>query len=69
MAQACGCEGSCGVSRRAGWQIGLGVRAGFIALALMGQATLWMAILADMGVTLLVITNGWRAAAPIYSTD
>ncbi|MCS6920056.1 MAG: cation-translocating P-type ATPase [Fimbriimonadales bacterium] len=39
----------------------LAVRAGFIALALMGHSTLWMAILADMGVTLLVIANGWRA--------
>lgn len=38
------------------------VRAVFIALALAGQTTLWMAILADMGVTLLVIANGWRAA-------
>ncbi|MDM7461032.1 MAG: heavy metal translocating P-type ATPase [bacterium] len=47
----------------------LSVRAGFIALALMGQTTLWMAILADMGVTLLVIANGWRAATPIYSAD
>lgn len=39
----------------------LAVRAVFITLALMGHATLWMAILADMGVTLLVIANGWRA--------
>lgn len=39
----------------------LAVRAGFIALAIAGQTTLWMAILADMGLTLLVIANGWRA--------
>ncbi|GIV07803.1 MAG: hypothetical protein KatS3mg017_1078 [Fimbriimonadales bacterium] len=39
----------------------LTVRAGFIALAIAGQTTLWMAILADMGLTLLVIANGWRA--------
>lgn len=39
----------------------LTVRAGFIALALAGQTTLWMAILADIGLTLLVIANGWRA--------
>ncbi|GIV11305.1 MAG: hypothetical protein KatS3mg020_0796 [Fimbriimonadales bacterium] len=39
----------------------LAVRAVFITLALMGHATLWIAILADMGVTLLVIANGWRA--------
>ena len=39
----------------------LAVRTAFIGLALAGQTTLWMAILADMGVTLLVIGNGWRA--------
>ncbi len=39
----------------------LAVRTVFITLALMGQTTLWLAILADMGVTLLVIANGWRA--------
>lgn len=43
----------------------LAVRAVFIALALIGQTTLWMAILADMGVTLLVIGNGWRAGRVI----
>ncbi|MCS7208367.1 MAG: heavy metal translocating P-type ATPase [Fimbriimonadales bacterium] len=37
------------------------LRAVFIALALTGNATLWAAIMADMGVTLLVIANGWRA--------
>ncbi|MFQ3611931.1 MAG: HAD-IC family P-type ATPase, partial [Fimbriimonadales bacterium] len=36
------------------------VRAVFFALALLGQTTLWMAILADMGVTLLVVANGLR---------
>jgi len=39
----------------------LTVRAVFIALALTGNATLWAAIIADMGSTLLVIANGWRA--------
>ncbi len=39
----------------------LAVRAVFVALALTEQSTLWMAILADIGVTLLVIGNGWRA--------
>lgn len=39
----------------------LAVRTAFIGLALAGQTTLWTAILADMGVTLLVIGNGWRA--------
>jgi Cd2+/Zn2+-exporting ATPase len=37
------------------------VRAVFAILALTGNATLWAAILADMGSTLLVIANGWRA--------
>ncbi|BCW96369.1 MAG: cation-translocating P-type ATPase [Fimbriimonadales bacterium] len=39
----------------------LTVRAVFIALALTGNATLWAAIVADMGSTLLVIANAWRA--------
>jgi Cd2+/Zn2+-exporting ATPase len=38
----------------------LGVKALFIVLALMGVATLWMAIGADMGASLLVIFNGLR---------
>jgi Cd2+/Zn2+-exporting ATPase len=32
----------------------------FIALALAGAATLWMAVAADMGASLLVIFNGLR---------
>ncbi|MFQ6110698.1 MAG: heavy metal translocating P-type ATPase [Nitrospinota bacterium] len=36
------------------------VKALFLALALPGLATLWMAIAADMGVSLLVIANGLR---------
>ena len=38
----------------------LGLKAAFIALALAGVATLWMAIAADMGASLLVIFNGLR---------
>ncbi|NLW85904.1 MAG: cadmium-translocating P-type ATPase [Planctomycetes bacterium] len=38
----------------------LGVKAVFITLAFMGLATLWMAIAADMGASLLVIFNGLR---------
>jgi Cd2+/Zn2+-exporting ATPase len=38
----------------------LGVKALFMALALMGAATLWMAILADVGMSLLVTLNGMR---------
>jgi Cd2+/Zn2+-exporting ATPase len=32
----------------------------FLALALTGHATLWMAIVADTGASLLVIANGLR---------
>ncbi|MDH3255825.1 MAG: heavy metal translocating P-type ATPase, partial [Acidobacteriota bacterium] len=38
----------------------LGVKAIFIALAALGVATLWMAIAADMGASLLVVANGLR---------
>jgi len=38
----------------------LGVKALFLILAVLGTATLWMAVLADMGVSLLVIFNGLR---------
>jgi Cd2+/Zn2+-exporting ATPase len=39
----------------------LGVKVVFLILAVMGQATLWMAVAADMGASLAVITNGLRA--------
>ena len=32
----------------------------FLALTLSGHATMWMAVFADMGVSLLVILNGLR---------
>lgn len=38
----------------------LGVKAVFLALAITGHATLWMAILADTGATLIVIANALR---------
>ena len=54
------------LSRRT-WQIlvqnialALGIKALFLALAAMGMATLWMAVFADMGSSLLVIFNGLR---------
>jgi Cd2+/Zn2+-exporting ATPase len=40
--------------------LALGIKAAFILLALAGLATLWMAIAADMGASLLVIFNGLR---------
>ncbi|AVP57975.1 heavy metal translocating P-type ATPase [Pulveribacter suum] len=45
------------------WQniiLALGVKAAFFALALMGLATMWMAVVADMGVSLAVVANGLR---------
>ncbi len=38
----------------------LGLKAIFLALAVTGSATLWMAVMADMGASLLVIANGMR---------
>ena len=38
----------------------LGIKAVFLMLAIFGQASLWMAILADTGATLLVIMNSLR---------
>ncbi len=38
----------------------LAVKAAFLALALAGAATLWMAVFADVGASLLVILNGMR---------
>ena len=38
----------------------IGVKAVFLGLAAVGKATLWMAVGADMGASLLVIFNGLR---------
>jgi len=38
----------------------LGVKAVFLALVLSGTATLWMAVFADVGTSLIVILNGMR---------
>ncbi len=40
--------------------LALGIKAVFLALTLMGQGTLWMAVFADMGASLLVVFNGMR---------
>lgn len=40
--------------------LALGIKAVFLVLALMGQASLWMAVFADTGATLLVVLNGLR---------
>lgn len=47
------------------WQnitLALGIKAVFFALALTGNATLWMAVFADMGASLIVVFNGMRLA-------
>jgi Cd2+/Zn2+-exporting ATPase len=40
--------------------LSLGIKAVFLALALAGVATLWMAVFADMGASLIVTLNGMR---------
>ena len=40
--------------------LSLALKAIFLALAVVGSATLWMAVVADMGASLLVIANGMR---------
>jgi Cd2+/Zn2+-exporting ATPase len=40
--------------------LSLVLKALFLALAVTGSATLWMAVMADMGASLLVIANGMR---------
>jgi Cd2+/Zn2+-exporting ATPase len=45
------------------WQnitIALGIKFVFMVLAIAGSATLWMAVFADVGASLLVIANGLR---------
>ncbi len=40
--------------------LALGIKAVFIGLVFIGQATMWMAVFADMGASLLVVANGLR---------
>ena len=45
------------------WQnivLAIGLKAVFLALTLTGHATLWMAVFADVGTSLLVVFNGMR---------
>ncbi len=45
------------------WQniiLALGIKAVFFVLAVFGNATMWMAVFADMGASLLVVGNGLR---------
>ncbi len=40
--------------------LALGIKAVFLALTFSGHATMWMAVFADMGASLLVVGNGLR---------
>ncbi len=40
--------------------LALGIKAVFLALTLAGHGTMWMAVFADMGASLLVVVNGLR---------
>ena len=45
------------------WQnisLALGIKSVFLVLAVFGNATMWMAVFADMGASLLVVANGLR---------
>jgi Cd2+/Zn2+-exporting ATPase len=45
------------------WQnitLALGIKAVFLVLAVFGEASMWMAVFADMGASLLVVANGLR---------
>ncbi len=42
--------------------LALGIKAIFLALTVMGLGTMWMAVFADMGASLLVVFNGLRLA-------
>ena len=45
------------------WQnitLALGIKSAFLVMAVFGSATMWMAVFADMGASLLVVGNGLR---------
>ncbi|PAT38009.1 heavy metal translocating P-type ATPase [Vandammella animalimorsus] len=49
------------------WQniaLALGIKLLFLLLAMTGQASMWMAVFADMGASLLVLANGLRLLRP-----
>ena len=54
------------------WQnisLALGIKAVFFVLAVFGSATMWMAVFADMGASLLVVFNGLRLLRGVRMTD
>ncbi len=44
--------------------LALGIKAVFLILTLMGSGTMWMAVFADVGTSLLVVANGLRLLRP-----
>ena len=40
--------------------VALGIKAVFLLLTMSAQATMWMAVFADMGASLMVVANGLR---------
>ena len=44
--------------------LALGVKAIFLGLTLVGMGTMWMAVFADMGTSLIVVVNGLRLLRP-----
>jgi len=53
------------------WQnitLALGIKAVFLVLALFGNASMWMAVFADMGASLLVVVNGLRLVGKVTKT-
>ena len=49
------------------WQniaLALGIKAVFLVAAVFGNASMWMAVFADMGASLLVVFNGLRLLRP-----
>jgi Cd2+/Zn2+-exporting ATPase len=59
------------LSRRTWWvlwqniALALGIKGAFLLLTLVGTATMWQAVFADMGTSLLVIANGLRLLRPL----
>lgn len=45
--------------------LALGIKVVFLVLTLMGMGTMWMAVFADMGASLLVVFNGLRLLRPL----
>lgn len=47
------------------YRSGIGYQAVFLVLTLVGLGTMWMAVFADVGASLLVVSNGLEIAAEI----